>query len=140
MSWVKNRKPQPRALDEPGRERSLAMRPARNRHVRETVMDNGLIRLEYPTAVKPWFAGVAKRLGAWDGKPLIRALELDELGGFCWGLVDGERTVRDMARELAGRYQLPAREAELAVAAFLRELGRRGIVGFREAEQGAGNR
>ncbi len=122
----------PSEAPESGRERSLAMRPARNSLVREETLPSGLVRLHYLTSMKPWFSGVAKRLGAWDGKPLVRKLELDELGAFCWNLVDGERTVRDLAQAMAGRYQLPLREAELAVAAFLRELGKRGIIGVRD--------
>lgn len=133
MWWFKNRTPRPEPADGEGRERSLSMRPVRNRHVRETILEGGLVRLDYPVAVKPWFAGLAKRFGAWDGRPVSRALELDEMGSFCWNLIDAERSVRQMAGELAGRYKLPPREAEMAVAAFLRELGRRGVVGFREA-------
>lgn len=110
------------------------MRPARNVLVREETLPNGVLRLSYLTSVKPWFATLAKRVGAWDGKPQARKLELDELGAFCWNLVDGERTVRELAQAMAGRYQLPRREAELAVAAFLRELGKRGIIGVRDAK------
>jgi len=115
-----------------GRERSLAMRPARSRLVREEIVEGGVVRLTYLSAYKPWFAGLARRVGAWDGKPLERKLDLDELGAFCWNLIDGERQVKEMARILAERYGLPAREAELSVAAFLRELGKRGIIGVRD--------
>lgn len=135
--WFKRRSrgavaPSPEPGEAQSRERSLAMRPARNRLVRQEALEGGLVRLTYLSAYKPWFAGIARRMGAWDGRPLEKKLELDELGSFCWNLVDGERQVKEMARILAERYALPAREAELSVAAFLRELGRRGIVGFRE--------
>jgi hypothetical protein len=116
----------------PSRQRSLAMRPARNRLVREEVLGGGTIRLVYLSSYKPWFAGLARRVGAWDGSPLARKLDLDELGTFCWNLIDGHRSAKAIAEVLAGRYALPAREAELAVAAFLRELGRRGVIGVRE--------
>ncbi|GFK95690.1 Coenzyme PQQ synthesis protein D [Fundidesulfovibrio magnetotacticus] len=108
------------------------MRPARNRMVREERLEGGLARLTYLSAYRPWFAGLARRMGAWDGRPLQKKLELDELGTFCWDLIDGERTVKDMALALGERYGVPAREAELSVAAFLRELGRRGLIGVRE--------
>jgi len=129
--WFWKRKPPPPPRETPDREQSLAMRPARSRLVREERLENGLARLHYLSAYKPWFAGMARRVGAWDGRPVEKALELDELGSFCWDLIDGERTVRDMARVLAERYGVPAREAELSVSAFLRELGRRGLVGVR---------
>ena len=136
--WLKRRKPasapgEPTAVrEEPSRQRSLAMRPARNRLVREEVLVEGTVRLAYLSAYKPWFAGLARRLGVWDGSPLTRKLDLDELGAFCWNLIDGDRSAKAIAEILAERYCLPAREAELAVAAFLRELGRRGIIGVRE--------
>lgn len=117
------------------RETSLAMRPARNAQVVEEALDNGLVRLIYPTTVKPWFAGLALRMGLWDGAPLTRKLELDELGTFCWRMLDGNASVRDVAAALSGRYGLPRREAELAVAAFLRELGRRGVIGLAAVDQ-----
>lgn len=121
--------------DAMGRERSLAMLPARSKLVREETLDGGVVRLAYLSAYKPWFAGLARRMGAWDGRPLERKLDLDELGTFCWNLIDGTRPVKDMTKVLAEKYGLPAREAELSVAAFLRELGKRGIVGFREPEE-----
>ncbi|WP_243312168.1 PqqD family protein [Fundidesulfovibrio agrisoli] len=137
--WFKRRpaKPvEPAHADPPEnveeRRRNLDMRPARNRLVREERTEQGFARLIYLSAYKPWFAGVARRLGMWDGKPLERKLELDELGTFCWELIDGRNSVRDVAARLAGHYGLPGREAELAVAGFLRELGRRGIVGLRD--------
>jgi len=136
MWWFKRAEqkivPAPPPVPERSRERSLSMRPARNAMVREETLPGGVLRLHYLTSMKPWFAGIAKRMGAWDGKPLVKKLELDELGAFCWNLVDGTRSVRDLARALAERYQLPPREAELAVAAFLRELGKRGIIGVRD--------
>lgn len=119
--------------DKLSREHSLSMRPARSKLVKEEALEGGLKRLTYLCAYKPWFAGLAKRMGAWDGRPLERKLELDELGAFCWDLIDGDRTVREMARILAERFGLPAREAELAVAAFLRELGKRGVIGVRDS-------
>lgn len=134
--WFARRKRQEPLEDTPGRARSLAMRPARNRLVREEPMEGGVVRLTYLSAYKPWFAGIARRLGMWDGRPLERKLDLDELGTFCWNLIDGDRSAAAMAAVLAERYALPAREAEMAVAAFLRELGRRGIIGFREGEGG----
>lgn len=136
MWWFKRPEkklaPAPTAAPEFSRERSLSMRPARNSLVREETLASGVLRLHYLTSMKPWFSGIAKRMGAWDGKPLVKKLELDELGAFCWNLVDGKRSVHDLAQAMAGRYQLPPREAELAVAAFLRELGKRGIIGVRE--------
>jgi hypothetical protein len=131
MFWNKSPKQALEVPPGPSREQSLAMRPARGAGVREEPLGQAGLRLVYPVVVKPWFVGLAKRLGAGQGGTITRTLELDELGSFCWGLVDGQRDVREMARLMAERYGLPRREAELAVAAFLRELGRRGLLGFK---------
>lgn len=132
MLFKRSKSPPPPKKRELSRDRSLSMRPARSKLIKEETLEGGLKRLHYLSAYKPWFAGLAKRMGAWDGRPLERKLELDELGSFCWDLIDGDRSVREMARILAERFSLPAREAELAVAAFLRELGKRGIIGVRD--------
>jgi hypothetical protein len=120
------------------RERSLSFVPVRNLAVREETTAEGLVRLTYPVTVRPAFSGMLKRLGIWDGRPSQKTIELDAMGCATWELVDGTRCVREVAQAFAARYRLGEREAEVAVAAFLRELGRRGAVGFREpaADQG----
>jgi len=55
-------------------------------------------------------------------------ITLDELGAFVIELCDGERTVRQIAKRLAGAYKLGRREAELSTAKFFRKLVRRSIV------------
>jgi len=117
------------------RERALSLSPVKNRFVEETVTDKDFILLTYPTTVKPWFSTWAKRLGAWDGKPLMKKLELDEMGTATWRLIDGKKTVNGIAKEFAARYGLQKREAEMSVSAFIRELGRRGLLGFTDKPQ-----
>lgn len=94
-------------------------------------MDDGLVRLAYPLALKPWFARLASRFGAWDDKPLTKTVELDELGTFTWSNIDGKRTVGEIAEQFTARWGLHPREAELSVAAFIKDLGARGIVALR---------
>jgi hypothetical protein len=48
-----------------------------------------------------------------------------------WDLLDGVRSVRRIIEIFAASHQLPQREVEIAVTQFLRQLGRRGIIGFR---------
>ncbi len=107
------------------------MVPVRNRAVEETGQADGLVRLAYPLAVKPWFGRLADRVGLWDGKPMIKRVDLDEMGAFVWRRIDGERSVGDIAREFTEAYQVQLREAELAVTAFIKTIGQRGIIGLK---------
>lgn len=113
------------------REESLAYCPVRNRDVREEPQPGGVIRLVYPSALKPWFGELAQRFGKWDGRPMTKKLELDEMGALAWSLIDGGNTVRDIAQAFVKQYGLHPKEAELSVTAFLKELGSRGIIGLK---------
>ena len=91
---------------------------------------DGALRLQYPLVVKPWMAELARRFAGTTYTPPSRQLELDELGALTWDLIDGQRTVSSIIREFAVQTQVHPKEAEAAVTRFLRELGRRGIVGM----------
>jgi hypothetical protein len=92
--------------------------------------DAGIIRLRYPLLVKPWIAELARRFGAGGNAPPARQLELDELGTLTWELIDGKRSVREIITQFARQTRVHPKEAEAAVSRFLRELGRRGIIGM----------
>lgn len=111
------------------RTEALACRPVVSRDVEAESTDGGLVRIRYPVALRPLVAGLARRLGRSD-KPMLRTLELDEMGSTVWDWLDGRRTAQELAAMLATRYDLHEREAEASMAAFLRELGRRGIIGL----------
>ncbi len=110
------------------------MCPVKNRQVSEERLASGVIRLSYPVTVKPWFASLAKRFGAWDGKPTQKTIELDEMGTAAWELIDGHNRFLDLVDTFAKRYNLQNREAETSLAAFLRELGRRGLIALAERD------
>ena len=112
------------------RAEALACTPAKSNRVKETVMEDGNLLLEYTVSVRPWFAGILKRLGAGTDGRIAKKLQLDELGTEVWGMVDNNRTVRQIVTEFARTHQLMEREAEVAVTRFFRELGKRGLVGL----------
>ena len=62
----------------------------------------------------------------------MRKLQLDILGTEVWDLVDGKSTVMEIIDLFAKLHQLYHKEAEISVIQFLRELGRRGIVGMKQ--------
>ncbi|NMC48410.1 MAG: PqqD family protein [Desulfovibrio sp.] len=133
MPWFRKKRACPGEMT---RERSLAFVPVRNVAVREEKTADGLVRLGYPVTVRPAFAGMLKRVGLWDGRPSLKTLELDAMGSATWALVDGRASVGEVAAAFAARYSLGSREAEVAVASFLRELGRRGLIGFQDPDAG----
>ncbi len=111
---------------------SLDMCPVKNIHVEEEYFDSGFVRLSYPVTIKPWFASVAKRFGVWDGSPMQKTIELDEMGTAAWELIDGRNRFLDLVDIFTKRYNIQNKEAETSLAAFLRELGQRGLVAFTE--------
>lgn len=113
------------------RAQALDMVPVRNEAVAITELPGGLVRLAYPLAIKPWFGRLADKVGLWDGKPMTKTVELDEMGAFVWRHIDGGQSVRDIARAFAETYEVQPREAELAVTAFIKTIGQRGIIGLK---------
>lgn len=116
------------------REQALDCIPVKSAVVRASRTPEGVVRLRYPLALKPWMAELARRFGgASAATPPMRQLELDELGSITWDLIDGRRSVRGIVRHFAREIEVHPKEAEAAVTQFLRELGRRGIVGMAPA-------
>jgi hypothetical protein len=113
------------------REQALACRPVKNHQVTETQGEGGEVMLSYPVQIKPWIAGLRRRLGGGE-KPLPpKKLQLDELGTEVWGLIDGRRRVKGIIRIFKEKYKVTDRDAEIAITRFLRDLGKRGLIGLR---------
>ncbi|MCG6906159.1 MAG: PqqD family protein [Desulfobacteraceae bacterium] len=110
---------------------SLACRPTKNPEVQESPLDSGELLLVYPVRVRPWFGSLARRLGAPAAEVQTRRLQLDTLGTAAWRLLDGRRTVAGVVRAFAHEFQLHPREAEVSVTRFLKELGKRGLIGLK---------
>lgn len=127
MKRFRKKPPHP-ALD---RREAMQCVPMKNREVREDRLESGDVVLEYPLVTRPWIEKLTRRLQRAEPGPSYRRLQLDELGTQTWDLMDNERTVGQIARSFAVRFQLEQKEAEVAVSRFVRELGRRGIVGLR---------
>ena len=105
--------------------------PVKNRQISENRLESGEVVIHYPVIMRPFFAGLAKRFGGQEAQIRIKKLQLDELGTSVWNLMDGERSVRQLVKMFAGTHQLEIREAEVSVTQFIRELGRRGLIGMR---------
>lgn len=112
------------------RAEALACIPVRNDAIQASQTSEGMVRLRYPLILKPWIAELAQRFRSVPYAPPSRQLELDELGSLTWSLIDGRRTVSAIVRQFCRQTKVHPKEAEAAVTRFLRELGRRGIVGM----------
>ena len=133
MGLFKRKKPQLT------RDEALACVPVKSAVVAESRTGDGMIRLRYPLVVKPWIAELARRFGGRPDATPSRQLELDELGSLTWDLIDGDRSVKGIVRHFIQQTRVHPKEAEVAVTRFLRELGRRGIVGMAPARTGPNN-
>lgn len=128
MNWLlRKRRPAPEA-DPAARARALACIPVVNDAVTATTQATGSVRLEYALQFRPWFVRLHSRLGGHDAPPVHKKLDLDDIGSAVWAMIDGTRSVADIAAAVARRYGLHHKEAELSVTAFMKALGRRGII------------
>jgi hypothetical protein len=60
--------------------------------------------------------------------PTTRILTLDRIGSEIWGMCDGERRIEDIVSEIARRYKLNRREAEVAIITYIKKLGDKGAL------------
>ncbi|GAB4340391.1 MAG: hypothetical protein Kow0089_14000 [Desulfobulbaceae bacterium] len=127
------RKPAPQ-LDFAVREKALACVVVKNPQVRERETGNRGLLLTYQVRVKAWFQAIVRRITGREDDLIERKLELDELGTAVWRMIDGRKEVAELIDEFRREYRLDHREAELSVTAFLRELGRRGLIALHEKE------
>jgi len=95
--------------------------------------NNGRTRLEYPLSMRPFFLQLAQRFTRQTGTPLTKKIELDEYGAMVWQLIDGTRTISQIIEIFAANTGLSKQDAEISVTAFMRELGRRGLIVLKTA-------
>jgi hypothetical protein len=110
----------------------MACIPVKGGHVQETRLETGEILLAYPDYKQSWFNRLFRRPGGPDKDTVrLKKLQLDTLGTAVWGLLDGRRSVQQIIERFADTYSLHPKEAEVSVSQFLRELGRRELIGLR---------
>ena len=133
MKWFKLRKPSKEDFSKgpSSRAETIAYRHVKSLEVSEEKLESGEVVLTYPLTLRPWLLSLATRLGMRSGENLSRKLQLDEMGSLTWSLLDGKRAVHDLVDFVCRRYKLNRREAEVAMTGFLRDLGKRGLIGFR---------
>jgi len=105
--------------------------PVKNIQITEARLETGEVVISYPVTMRPFFAGLVKRFGGPEVQIQMKKLQLDELGTSVWDMINGKFSVRQLVERFAKTHQLEAREAEVSVTQFIRELGRRGLIGLR---------
>ena len=110
---------------------ALKSTPVKSAEVKEERLETGEILLTYPVTIRPWIASLARRLGGGANRVQLKRIHLCELGTTVWDLMDGRRSVRRVIQGFARKYQLHIKEAEVAVTRYLRELGKRGLIGLK---------
>jgi Coenzyme PQQ synthesis protein D (PqqD) len=113
------------------RAEALKFKPVKSNRVRENRLETGEVILTYPIDIRPWIDRIVKRFGGKASTAVDRKLQLDELGTAVWEQIDGERSVKQVIQWFAKKYQLHTKEAEVSVSRFLRELGKRGLIGLK---------
>ena len=111
---------------------ALTLTPVKNIESAEETLDSGVIVIQYPVTMRPWMAKWIQRFKGSSPQIGSRKLQLDSLGTEVWKMIDGKQTVRDIVDTFAENHQLESREAEVAVTQFLRDLGKRGLIGLQE--------
>ncbi len=112
------------------RAEALKCTPVISAQVVEDRLESGEVIIRYPVTIRPFFATLVKRFGGPNDYVQMKKLQLDKLGSSVWSLMDGKRSVRQLIQVFAETHQLQFREAEVAVTQFIRELGRRGLIGL----------
>jgi len=113
------------------RAQALGSTPVKNRDVAEVRLESGEVVLTYPVEMLPWIAGIANYLGRSTDRTQTKKVQLDFLGTSVWDQVDGKRSIQEIIKGFVRGHQLHPKEAEVAVTQFLRNLGKRGLIGIK---------
>jgi hypothetical protein len=105
--------------------------PLRNQLIEWEVDDNGEVSLVIPQKETVWLRLVAKLFML----PPKRVVVLDDVGAFVWQLCDGHNSIGHIVKQLCGKYRMTRKEAETSLFTFMRQLGKRGMVGFAVPQQ-----
>ena len=113
------------------REQALACIPVHNNVVAWEVQEDDTVYIEYNLVLKPFLHSIFKRFSGDLTEPPVRKIQLDQLGSSVWQMIDGKRSTADIILEFSNRQQVSTQEAEQSITIYLRELGKRGLIGMR---------
>ncbi len=105
----------------------MAARPVRNKNLKVRRDDEGNVVITIPRRRSWWANFLATILNMPDEKKVA----LDKIGTAVWDQCNGKRTVQAIVEFFVEKYKLNRREAEVSMFAYLKELTKRGFIGFR---------
>ena len=111
-------------------------RPVRNGAIEWETNEEGEALLKVPRRTDR----VGKLVGFWFRMPEARAVQLDEVGTYVWGLCDGTNTVEGIVKHTCRQYKMNRREVEISVTRYLQMLAERNFIGFYEKSQARGRK
>lgn len=108
------------------RAQALRALPIRNPHLSTKRNERDELTLIVPRR-QDW---VGRLLSLIFIVPKERAVVLDAVGEDVWALCDGEHTVAQLVKQVGEKYKLNPREAEVSLTDYLRQLGKRNLIGL----------
>ncbi|MDE0185971.1 MAG: PqqD family protein [Candidatus Poribacteria bacterium] len=116
------------------RERILNALPLRNQLIKWEVDDKEEVSLVIPQQQKLWIRIASKIFSLPDKRVIV----LDDVGSFVWRLCDGNNSISQIAKHLSAQYRMTRKEAETSLFTFMRQLGKRNIIGFAVSKKAKG--
>ena len=132
--FSKTKKPVRKIDRATARREFLALRPLRNPNLGwEEIEGRVVLRVPRPNTLQ------VKIVNVFFPVPDERKVVLDPIGSDVWRVCDGQTPISEVGKLLQRQYKLGAREAELSLQQFFKDLGRRGYIGFATPRKGARN-
>ena len=88
--------------------------------------DKGEVSLIIPQKQKLWIRLASKIFMLPDKRVIV----LDDVGSYVWELCDGKNQIYQVVNQLCKQYKMTRKEAETSLLTYMRQLGKRGIIGF----------
>lgn len=108
------------------REDILNALPLRNKLIEWERDDKGEVSLIIPQKQKLWVRLASKIFMLPDKRVIV----LDDVGSYVWELCDGKNQIHQVVNQLCKQYKMTRKEAETSLLTYMRQLGKRGIIGF----------
>lgn len=108
------------------RQKVFHLRPVRNGAIEWETTSEGEAMLKIPHRKDR----VGRVVSFWFRLPETRAVQLDEVGSYVWGLCDGQHTVEGIVKATCKEYKMNRREVEISVTTYLQMLAERNFIGF----------
>lgn len=104
----------------------LSSRPVRNSIVKWEPDAKNEVSIIIPQKNKLWVKVVSKIFML----PSKRVLVLDDVGSYVWVMCDSKSSINDIIKSICEKYNLTRKEAETSLLIYLRQLGKKGLIGF----------